>query len=396
MSVADENKVRKRLRAAYAVLLRVPLVGQGFRIPLLWRAMKGPPRAQSEALNLTTAEVEALRSDLNAMNELTSERVAAKGDSVSQKNELAVCRSVDRAACIAGETEVELSSCGALVPISLLDLPGFAMTVHRERDAFISHEIARNGNWEPFETRIVRELLRHVDFFVDAGANIGWYSIVAALALKGRGLVIAFEPDSANFSLLERNTAQNSLANVRLVNAALADSPGKRLLFRSPDNLGDHRLYGKGSEGRATVSVQVTTFDSAAASLIAGPCVVKMDTQGSEAMILAGMRQHMAARSREVAFLMEFWPFGLANAGSSAEALLESLRPLSLRAWVVEEVASRLVPTSLAELAARAYSDLRPETQAFANLLMIPAGHPVEAALQALDQRDQAPPPEQT
>lgn len=272
----------------------------------------------------------------------------------------------------------------ARVGITLSDLPPFTMRLHSAPDAFVSREIARDGIWEAFETRVVREILRHVDYFVDAGANIGWYSLVGGLALKGRGMVIAFEPDAANFALLAQNVAENGLDHVRLNHAALADAPGERELFRSPDNLGDHRLYDSGSKGRTAVPVAVTTFDAAAAPYLAGPCLVKMDTQGSEAMIIAGMREYLSAHAVNMALLVEFWPFGLANAGSSAAALLALLEPLGFQAWLVEEGARRLVPTSLAELATRAKGDLRPETQGFANVLLIPSGHPAAAALSAL------------
>lgn len=264
------------------------------------------------------------------------------------------------------------------------DLPRFAMRLHAAPDAFVSREIAHKGVWEPFETRVVREILRHVDHFVDAGANIGWYSVVAGLSLKGRGTVISFEPDAANFALLTRNMAENGLVHAHLHQAALADAPGQRALFRSPDNLGDHRLYGGGSEGRAAVQVAVTTFDATAAPHIRGPCLVKMDTQGSEAMIMAGMRRHLATAGSGTALLVEFWPFGLAHAGSSAEALAAALAPWGFGAWIVDEAAGALRPTSPEALVARARGDLRPDTQGFANVLFIPPDHPAMRAIAGL------------
>jgi hypothetical protein len=128
----------------------------------------------------------------------------------------------------------------------------------------------------------------------------------------------------------------------------------------------------------------VTTFDVAAALHLAGPCLVKMDTQGSEAMIITGMREYLGTHAANIALLLEFWPFGLANAGSSAAALLALLEPLEVRAWLVDEGVRTLVPTSLQELATRAEGDLRPETQGFANVLLIPSSHPALAALPAL------------
>jgi lipopolysaccharide transport system ATP-binding protein len=278
--------------------------------------------------------------------------------------------------------EVTCEDTGVL--IALESVPPFRLHVHDAPDAYVSREIRRDGVWEPFETRVVLEILKYVDNFVDAGANIGWYSVVAGLALGERGRIIAFEPDVTNAALLERNLAENSLRRVHLHRAALADAAGKRTLFRSPDNLGDHRLYQSGSEGRGISVVPVVTFDEVAAPLLAGPCLVKLDTQGSEAMILAGMSRYLAERPGEAALLIEFWPFGLRNAGSSAAALLSILEPLAMAAFLVDEPTAALHPTTFGDLLKRADTDLRPETQGFANLLLVPRGHPAEAAVPGL------------
>jgi lipopolysaccharide transport system ATP-binding protein len=271
-----------------------------------------------------------------------------------------------------------------VVPIALPGLRPFSMAVHLAPDAFVSREIAERRVWEAFETRVIRALLGTVDRFVDLGANIGWYSVVAGLELDGRGRVLAFEPDPENCALLRRNLAENGLSEVTVEEAALADVVGERLLFRSAANLGDHRLYDDPAEARGALPVAVTTFDAAVSPQLHGPAVVKMDTQGSEAMILAGMRGHLAAQPGSLAMLLEFWPHGLDKAGSSAAALVDALRPLGFRIWTVEEEAATLRPTTLDVLAARALGDLAPHTKAFANLLLIPPGHPAEAALGSL------------
>lgn len=268
----------------------------------------------------------------------------------------------------------------ARATISQPGLPAFKMEIHGRIDKYVSRQIASEQTWEPFETEVVREILRHVNFLVDVGANIGWYTLIGGLALQGRGQVISFEPDPENFAILARNVAQNELTNVKVFNAALADGAGTRELFRSTDNLGDHRLYAGSPDRRDAISVNVTTFDDTVAPLISGPCLVKLDTQGSEAMILKGMRRYLEGHASSVAFLIEYWPFGLDNAGSAASELISLLARLGLNAWIVDEAARVLVRTTYSELADRAHTDLRPETQGFANILLVPAGHPAEAA----------------
>jgi len=110
--------------------------------------------------------------------------------------------------------------------ISLPSLPPFRIHTHLGGDRYISAETATAGAWEPLETELIRRLLPRYDLFLDVGANIGWYTLVAGLTLRARGTVHAFEPDPANFGLLETNVAANRRANVRLHQAAVADRCG--------------------------------------------------------------------------------------------------------------------------------------------------------------------------
>ena len=71
------------------------------------------------------------------------------------------------------------------------------MLVHGERDRFVSRRIREEGVWEPYETSLVLAMLRPGDVFVDVGANIGYFTILAASAVGAQGMVFAFEPDPA-------------------------------------------------------------------------------------------------------------------------------------------------------------------------------------------------------
>lgn len=116
-----------------------------------------------------------------------------------------------------------------------------------------------------------------------------------------------------------------------------AEVTGQRAPFQLPNSLGDHQLYGYGPGGSAAVPVAVATFGESAALHIGGPRLVKMDTQGSEAMSQAGMRRHMPARYGEVGLLTELAPCGLRNAYSSAATLVAALEPLGMRGLVVNK-----------------------------------------------------------
>jgi FkbM family methyltransferase len=144
--------------------------------------------------------------------------------------------------------------------IELDGVPPFEIKVHREGDVFVSQYILRDGIWEPCETKTLIRLLSADTDFLDIGANIGWYTVLASMALKHRGVVHAFEPDPSNFALLMENIALNRIENAYCHNAGVSDHSAGARLFLDTRNKGDHRLYDSG-DGRASVMVETISLD---------------------------------------------------------------------------------------------------------------------------------------
>jgi hypothetical protein len=69
------------------------------------------------------------------------------------------------------------------------------------RDA-MSREIFFNGVFEPVEVTILQNVLRPEMRFVDVGANRGFFSILASVAVGPRGRVLALEPDPRLYDVL--------------------------------------------------------------------------------------------------------------------------------------------------------------------------------------------------
>lgn len=91
------------------------------------------------------------------------------------------------------------------------------------------------GVWEPNLTHWVRSRLRPNDVFVDIGANIGYFSLLASRLVGGDGAVVAVEAMPETFERLQRNIALNCAArNVRAVNAAAGARHAKVRLYRGP------------------------------------------------------------------------------------------------------------------------------------------------------------------
>jgi FkbM family methyltransferase len=274
--------------------------------------------------------------------------------------------------------------------VTLKNRPGLRIEVHSLPDKYISSQIVETGEWEAFETEIVQHFLRPGDVFVDIGANIGWYTIVAASIVGVDGHVYAFEPAGDNFELAARNLIHNDLQNVTLEQMAISDRAGTDLLFLSTENLGDHRLFASDEE-RSSQPVRATSLSEYFECKSTPIRMLKLDTQGSEARIFEGMPADFVRERDVAAILLEYWPFGLEQSGSSAQALIRRLAALDLRCYVIQEGFRGLDPIDLDVLEQRAYGDLRPETKSFSNLLALPASQPIPDAIRQLIRPSDAP-----
>ena len=110
-------------------------------------------------------------------------------------------------------------------------------------DEVMTPIIQATGRWEEDEVRWMRGLLRPGQTVVDCGANVGYFSVLAAAAVGSEGHVVAFEPERANLRLLRHNLWRNGADNVRVVPAAAADRRGAMALRWNASNRGDHQVH---------------------------------------------------------------------------------------------------------------------------------------------------------
>ena len=188
---------------------------------------------------------------------------------------------------------------------------GHVMLLHDfARDKWISPYLAAGKLFEPFETEWMQNLVRPGDTVLDVGAAYRVLYAAAGRLVGPAGRVLAFEPDPANFALLQQNVVLNRYANVSLYHFALAQQAGSAALFLSGDNAGDHRLW-RPAEARTSVHVPTVALDDFLDPAQARMHFIKMDIQGAECSALAGMT-NLLRRQTQVTLVTEFWPMGLA------------------------------------------------------------------------------------
>jgi FkbM family methyltransferase len=161
---------------------------------------------------------------------------------------------------------------------------------------------------EPKVEAAFLDLLSPGDVVYDLGANIGWYSLLAARAVGVDGRVLAFEPSVQNAALAEINARQNGFDNVMVIPAAVTDEDGwmtfqqrGSLMGRlvKEDSLAQaERRAKRDGKVRGETIVPITRLDAwIEATGQPAPDIVKIDVEGAEAGVLRGMT-HTLARAR--------------------------------------------------------------------------------------------------
>jgi FkbM family methyltransferase len=259
-------------------------------------------------------------------------------------------------------------------------LAPYPFHIHSPRvDKHVSRNIADTGAWEPFETLLIQRLLPHFDVFLDLGANIGWYAALAQRVMKPGSEIHAFEPDPHNFHLLQANAPEHEAIGTHLSRSAVSDRSGAASLYRSGDNLGDHRLN-TSEPRRPHIEVPVTTLDAYFGVRQLPPVLAKLDTQGSEPAILRGARHMLPPGSRDHVLVLEFWPTVIENAGENLDAFIERLAGFTDKPYRINHDARLLEGGTWDHFTRRAKTDLS-TMKLFFDLLLI---HPDSKAAPAI------------
>jgi len=141
------------------------------------------------------------------------------------------------------------------------------------------------GSYEPDMQRYMVKEVRRGGVFYDLGANVGFYSLMAAV-LSDPGKVYAFEPLPRNLDYLRRHIELNHISNIEVLPLAVSDKEGSALF-----KLGENRELGR-LESDGNLRVQVTTLDALLRrNAIAPPDCIKMDIEGEELCALRGAKE---------------------------------------------------------------------------------------------------------
>jgi FkbM family methyltransferase len=207
--------------------------------------------------------------------------------------------------------------------IVLTDIQESKMHVD-SRDTGIAPFLLVWGLYEKYETKLFKKLIKKGMVVVDVGANIGYYTLLAARCVGEEGKVFAFEPDPYNYSLLCKNIEVNGYRNVIPLRKAVFSKSGKMKMFLDKSNLGGHSLSEANVDKDTSIMIEVTSLDDYFKNTDYKIDVIKVDVQGSEMEVLEGMT-NIINQNDNLKIITEFWPIGIRNSGSSPRGFLNRL-----------------------------------------------------------------------
>ncbi|NMG05944.1 FkbM family methyltransferase [Brasilonema sp. UFV-L1] len=198
----------------------------------------------------------------------------------------------------------------------------------RNLHADIQRNIYFRGYYEIREINIVKQFLRAGDIFVDVGANIGLYTILASNIVGQGGRVIAFEPSNQISKHLRRNLEINFIKNVKVEQIALSRENGLATWSGVMDTNEGAGSIIRNPENYTSIIEEVKTLkfdDYFVSHAFKKIRFMKIDVEGAEMLVLQGMSQVLEKKAVEY-LMIEVSDYLLPTVGSSSQELFQMLQ----------------------------------------------------------------------
>lgn len=188
-------------------------------------------------------------------------------------------------------------------------------------------------NFEPVTTSIILRHLRRGGVFIDVGANIGWFTVIAAQALKDSGMVYSIEANPAILPTLNENIS--GFQNIQVIEMAVGNRTGSTEFYMTSDfvNSGIHADPFKQDSGELT-EVKIDLLDN----IIPNHdqvSVVKIDVQGDDLNVIEGAKSILS--NSNLTLICEWAPAWIKNAGRNPDMLPLYLKELGFHISVIDD-----------------------------------------------------------
>jgi FkbM family methyltransferase len=170
--------------------------------------------------------------------------------------------------------------------------------------------------FEKEETDYVVSVLSEGDIFIDVGANIGLFSLLASKIVGNEGKVLCFEPAPITCSRLKENVKLNNLKNIDIRNIGLSNKKGELIFYVSKNGHDAWNSFAQSQDNKLESSIQVpvSTLDIEVKDVDKSRIkILKIDVEGWEKFVLYGGKDFFVNYNPIV--MVEFTEENTFNAG---------------------------------------------------------------------------------
>ncbi|MEQ9409402.1 MAG: FkbM family methyltransferase [Fuerstiella sp.] len=198
----------------------------------------------------------------------------------------------------------------------------------------IERTLFTTGEWDPIVEQTLRSCVKPGDVFLDVGANIGYFSLLASLLVGETGRVVSFEPSARALSRLTTHLCLNRCSNVTVCSQAMGDVVGtERLNWAPSSNIGGSTIA-RGTPARGySEQIAVRRLDDVCDEMQLIPTFIKLDVEGFELFALRGAEKTL--RQHHPTVVCELTNRFLEDHGQSGADLLRFMRGLGYDAWLI-------------------------------------------------------------
>lgn len=226
---------------------------------------------------------------------------------------------------------------------------GSKIRVHSNDD--VGRCIYYFGVWEPNLTAWITRSLSPGDTFVDVGANIGYFSLLAAGLVGKQGSVVSIEAVPDTCKLLSSNLRLNGSDNVRVVATAAWDSIGSLDFFIPSDGISGTATAVKDWAERWYHETKVSVPCAPLSSIltkeeIKSARIVKIDIEGAEWNVIPGITELLQCGRQDLEIALEVTPESRPS-GQSCADICHIFEKFGFHPYQIENVYGNLAFSSL-------------------------------------------------
>lgn len=181
------------------------------------------------------------------------------------------------------------------------------------------------------EMMMLLRVLKEDDIFIDVGANIGVYSLLAASKIN-RGRIFAFEPSMHSLPRLYENISINNLTNIIQVSESIvSDRVGFE--YFEINNMPDYNHMSYLNKNKGAIKIPSVTLDHfIAEKRLSRIKAIKIDVEGVELLVLRGLQKSLAARKVDI-LIVEITEWASERFGYSKEQVYKYLEDYGFKLY---------------------------------------------------------------